>query len=98
MYRLYLSWPGSSSSGFESSARTHIATHGIYRERYLPDFNIYPGWGNHHITHLQALFSPDETGEYSFKLKADDYAMLFIGYNDQAASRKLVTSSTGYLF
>ena len=99
MYQLYMGWTHGSFTNFESSARNHIATRGLDKQRYLLDFNIYPGWGDYYITHLQALFSPDETGEYSFYLQVDDFAMLFIGYNDQAASRKLVvTTNSGYLF
>ena len=51
---------------------------------------MYPSWGDYYCVHLQALFSPDETGEYTFAMIGDDFAMLFIGDSDQAASRKLV--------
>ena len=90
MYRLYLGWTHGSFTNFEFSVRNHIATHGINKQKYLSDFHVYPGYGDYHCAHLQALFSPDETGEYTFSMIGDDFAMLFIGYNDQATSRKLV--------
>ena len=94
LYRLYYYWNGESFTNFESSVRHHIATRGYVKQRYMTDFFIYPPYADHHCAHLQALFSPDETGEYTFSMTGDDFAMLFIGYNDQAASRKLVAQLT----
>ena len=90
-YKWYTSWTHGSFTNFESSVRNHIATHAYSKHRYLPDFNLYPAYGDWYCVHLQALFSPDETGEYTFSMKGDDFAMVFIGDTDQASSRKLVS-------
>ena len=76
---------------FETVVRNRINTGGVYRTHRQADFNQYPSENfDHFCVRMQALFSPDATGEYSFYLNGDDFGMLFIGDDETSTSRKKV--------
>ncbi|XP_066916415.1 uncharacterized protein [Clytia hemisphaerica] len=79
----------SNFDNFESEFRSRFAN-GYQKTVYQSDFNIYPSMGDTYAVRMQALFSPDVTGTYSFWLRGDDYALLFIGEDEAPASRQFV--------
>ena len=46
--------------------------------------------GTYYAVRMQALFTPDVTGVYSFWLRADDWVVLNIGTDETPSSRQQV--------
>ena len=98
VYHAFYYWdPPNSFDDFENNVRAYMVTRGINRVRHLSEFTIYPGINfSRYAVRMQALFSPDTTGEFEFWVLGGDYAMLFIGDNEKSTSRKLVAQLNGY--
>ena len=79
---------------FEYEFRSKFAN-GYQRLIYQSDFVIYPEMGWTYAVRMQALFSPDVTGTYTFWLRGDDWALLFIGDDKTPSSRKFVAERRG---
>jgi len=64
---------------------------------YLSSFDLATTTnGDHFIARMQALFVAPVTGTYTFFLRGDDYAFLYIGSNESPGSRQLVATKTQY--
>ena len=78
---------------FNNEFRSRFAN-GFQKTQWQSDFNIYVDMGTEYAVRMQALFSPDVTGTYSFWLRADDWAILFIGTDEKPSSRQKIAELT----
>ncbi|XP_066925352.1 uncharacterized protein [Clytia hemisphaerica] len=72
----------------ESDIRNRISTNGYHYSTRQSDFWIAPSMGDNYVIRMQAFFIPDVTGTYSFWLRGDDMALLFIGTDETPESRQ----------
>ena len=98
LYYAFDFWPNPNSfDDFENNVRAYMVTRGVDVVKHLSEFTINPGLGfSRYAAQMQAIFSPDTTGEFEFWVIGGDYAMLFIGDDEQSTSRQLVAQLNGY--
>ena len=98
LYYAFDFWTNPNSfDDFENNVRAYMVTRGVDVVKHLSEFTINPGLGfDTYAAQMQAIFSPDTTGEFEFWVIGGDYAMLFIGDDEQSTSRQLVAQLNGY--
>ncbi len=84
---------------------TNLTTYSHFPRRptgweLLENFEAPPGWGEYHGARLRGYLTPPLTGEYRFRITADDRAELWLSNDDKADNKQLIASvnaSTGPL-